>query len=329
MTSLTGMVANVFQLALTRFLMGAGEASSIAPSNAMLSDLYSKERRSFVMGVLATGGTFGTSLAFLVGGWMNLHYGWRSAFYVAGIPGLVVALLFVLTVREPSRGAQEKVSRPASGSFAETMRFLSKSKTYIYLLIGFSISGISVYASSVWSAAFVMRVHHLDSGAAGTFLAVGRLMSLPGYIAGGALAERLARIDERWRVWIAALGCALSAPTTLIFLVANSQTIAFVGLCLSSFFSSLHFGPIMATCISVARVRMRAVSAATLMFCGSLVGQIFGPLAIGYFNDRMVDAFGNLAIRYSMSLGALSTLVAGIFICAASRHVVADTWRAS
>lgn len=329
MTALTGMAANVWQLAFTRFLMGAGEASSLAPSNAMVSDLYGKDKRPFVLAILATGSTVGVSLAYLVGGWVNQHYGWRAAFYVAGIPGILVALLFLFTVKEPRRGAYDRATSGNLSTFAETIRFLAGSRAYVFVLIGFSVMGISVYARSVWSAAFLIRVHHLNSSSAGLFISIGQLMSLPGYLAGGLLAERLGRRDDRWKVWVPALGCALTAPTTLLFLMANARWLAFTGLCLSSFFGALHFGPVLAICLAVAKVRMRAVSSATLMFFANIVGQIVGPLGVGYLNDIMMAAFGDLAIRYSMAVGALCTLIAGGLVWMGSRYISQDSVRAS
>ncbi len=329
MTSLTGLAANLWQLALTRFLMGAGEASSLAPSNALVSDLYPRQRRSFVLGILATGSTFGVSLAYLVGGWMNQHYGWRSAFFVAGLPGILLAILFLLTVREPARGMHEKAESLEKSTFAETILFLARSKAYIFVMIGFGIMGISVHAKSVWSAAFLIRVHHLNSSSAGTLIAIGQLLTLPGYLAGGALAERLGRRDERWKVWVPTLGYVLSVPATILFLLANTSGALFAGLLLSSFFGSLHFGPVLAVCMNVAKVRMRALSTATLMFFGNLIGQIIGPLGVGYLNDIMTSAFGDLAIRYSMSLGALCALIAAGFSLIGSRYVVQDTKRAA
>lgn len=329
MTALTGMAANVWQLALTRFLMGAGEASNVAPANSLVSDLYSKERRSFVLAVAAMGSTIGMSLAFLVGGLMNQHYGWRSAFYVGSIPGIPVAILLLLTVREPVRGAYEKAKAPAQASaFRETMGFLFRSKAYVLVVIGGCMMSIALYAMIIWSAAFLIRVHHLSSEGAGAFVGISQLASLPGYLLGGFLAARLGERDERWRVWIPGLGCALYGLATILFLLPDSRSASFAGLGLASFFAALHFGPVYALCLNVAKLRMRAVSTAIFLLCVNLVGQVIGPLETGYLNDAMTSIFGNTAIRYSMLMGALCAVVAGAFIWISSRYIVQDTRRA-
>jgi len=260
---------------------------------------------------------------------MNQHYGWRSAFYVAGIPGILIAILFLLTVQEPPRGAYDKAKSTDRSTFAETVAYLARSKTYIFVMIGFSIMGISVHAKSVWNAAFLIRVHHLSSSGAGTLIAIAQLVTLPGYLAGGMLAERLGQIDGRWRVWVPAIGYALSAPATVMFLMSDSTATLFAGLCLSSFVGSLHFGPALAVCMNVAKVRMRAVSTAVLMFVGNIIGQIIGPLGVGYLNDVMTSRFGDLAIRYSMTLSALTALVACGITLIGSRYVVQETRHAT
>lgn len=109
MTILTGMVTNLWQLAATRFLMGAGEACGNPPSNSMVADLYAKDRRSMALSILISGSTIGVFLGYLLGGWINECYGWRVVYFVAGAPGLIIALLFWLTVKEPRRGRDRQI----------------------------------------------------------------------------------------------------------------------------------------------------------------------------------------------------------------------------
>ena len=107
MTALTGYVGNIWQLAVARFLMGAGEASCMPPSNAMISDLFRKARRPLALSIFGTANSIAFIALFPIAGWIAQAYGWRMMFLAAGAPGLVLAAIFYLTVREPSRGAQE------------------------------------------------------------------------------------------------------------------------------------------------------------------------------------------------------------------------------
>ena len=135
MTSLTGFVTNVWQLAATRFLMGAGEACGVAPSNAMVSDMFSKARRSLVVAILSSGSSIAFVVFFPIVGWLVDHHGWRATFIAAGIPGMVLALLLFATVREPARAA---AATPQEGreSFIETALFLFRSRAFARTVLG-------------------------------------------------------------------------------------------------------------------------------------------------------------------------------------------------
>ena len=118
MTALTGFVANIWQLALARFLMGAGEACCMPPSNSIISDLFRKARRPLALAIFGTANSIAFIALFPIAGWIADHHGWRTMFVAAGAPGLVLALLFYLTVREPVRGASDEragASRAGAG----------------------------------------------------------------------------------------------------------------------------------------------------------------------------------------------------------------------
>ena len=105
MTALTGYVGNIWQLAAARFLMGAGEAACMPPSNSMIADLFRKARRPLALAIFGTANSIAFIALFPIAGWIAQTHGWRTMFIAAGAPGLVLALLFYLTVKEPVRGA--------------------------------------------------------------------------------------------------------------------------------------------------------------------------------------------------------------------------------
>ena len=113
MTALTGLVANIWQLATTRFLMGAGEACGLAPSNSMVADLFRRPSRPLALAILGAANSFAFIAFFPIVGWIGERHGWRQMFVAAGIPGILLALVFFLTVKEPARGAS-RISRTAS-----------------------------------------------------------------------------------------------------------------------------------------------------------------------------------------------------------------------
>jgi MFS family permease len=330
MTALTGLVQNVWQLALTRFLMGAGEASSIAPSNSMLSDLYARGRRPLVLSVFSCGAGLGTLAGYMMGGWVDQHFGWRAAFYIAGVPGLLMALLFYLTVKEPARGgAEQGMVSLAAGSFLQTLRYLSGSRAYVFMVLGGCMMAVHLYASIIWSPAFLIRVHGLSSAETGAYVGLIRgPLGILGVLAGGVIAVRLGRRDERWRIWAPALACIAAAPAEVMFLFSPTLALSITGLGFASLFTAMHLGPVYAAMLGVARVRMRAVATATFLFFVNLFGQTVGPLGVGYLSDLMIGRYGETAIRYSMLLGAMFSFLAGLLFWQAARHIVQDSRRA-
>ncbi len=331
MTVLTGMVTSLWQLAATRFLMGAGEACGNPPANSMVADLYEKEKRGTAVSILVSGSTIGIFLGYLVGGWLNEFYGWRTVYFIAGVPGLMVAILFWLTVREPARGSTDQGSQALSaGSFRETILFFLQSKTYLFVVIGGCMMAVHIMGNAIWYPAFMERVHGLRSGEIGTYLAVARgPVGIVGIFLGGWLADRLGRRDERWRVWVPALGCLLVVPGEMLFLFSDTLWLSVSGMIVAAFFMALHTGPIYAIVLAVARVRMRATATAIFLFCANMVGQTLGPLGIGYVNDLLQPSLQGQAIRYSLLLGPASAVLACILIWMGSRYVVQDIQKAA
>lgn len=328
MTSLTGFVTNVWQLAATRFLMGAGEACGVAPSNAMVSDMFSKARRSLVVAILSSGSSIAFVVFFPIVGWLVDHHGWRVTFIAAGIPGLVLALLLFATVREPVRAA---ASTPQEGreSFIETAVFLFGSRAFARTVAGGAFMGISLYASSVWNPMFLVRVHGLSLTEVGGVIGPLRgLAGLGGVLFGGWLAGRLGRRDPRWHLATPGIACLLVLPAELVFLLSGPIVPSLAGLAVAQFCTSMHLGPVYAACMGVARPRMRATAAALFLLIANLVGQVLGPLIVGYLNDVLHASYGDLAIRYSLIVGAVCAALGGAVLISASRTLERDSRRA-
>ena len=124
MTALCGAAANYIQLLLYRIGVGVGEAGSNPPSHSMIADLYPPERRATAMAIFGTGINWGILIGFLLGGWINEWFGWRVAFFVVGVPGILLALVFQLTVKEPPRGHSENIGTPVTPpSFGSVVKY--------------------------------------------------------------------------------------------------------------------------------------------------------------------------------------------------------------
>lgn len=331
MTAVTGFVANLWQLGIARFLMGAGEACGLAPSNSMVSDLFREGRRPLALGVLGVASSIAYIAFYPAIGWVGERYGWRAMFTVCGLPGAVLAVLFFLTVREPVRGASE--SRKSSldvDSLAAMVRFLLASRAYVLMLAGAMFMGASAYAGGTWNATFLMRVHHLRLEAVAA--SIGPLQGLfggAGILLGGLLTDVLGRRDERWRLRVPAIACLLVAPAEVLFLLGAGRLAWMTGFALTSLLALAHQAPVFAVAMSVAKVRMRAVAVSMMVLVASLLGQVLGPLLVGILNDRLHASLGDSAVRYSLLLVAVCAVAAAAAFAGAVRFVEHDRLRAA
>jgi MFS family permease len=331
MTCFCGLARGAWQLAFTRFGVGAGEAGGVAPSHSMLSDLFSKEALPRALSIFTVGSRIGVFAGSLVAGYVNQYYGWRAAFLAVGLPGLAVAALFRFTVREPVRGAMEgpKAAKNLL-STEQTILFLLNQRSFVFITIGGTLMGITLYGFSSWTPAFLHRIHHLSSGEIGAYQGiVTGLIGSGGVLLGGFLAERLGKRDVRWRVYVPALACMLCCPFYLLFLFSPSVYAAIFALCLATVCTSAYLGPTYAAYLSVSKIRMRAFASASFLFIGNLIGLGIGSGLVGWLNDQLQPRFGDLAIRYSLVAPGVIALVGGAIFWLASRYIVADIATAS
>lgn len=321
MTAATGMVTNVFQLALTRFLMGAGEAAGIAPSTALLSDRFDKRSRPLALSIMTSGSGIAALVMLPLAGLIAQHHGWRVTYFIAGAVGLAMAALLFLTVPEPARRGGPVIRLP----LGQVWRHLRTRRSFGWVCVAGTLLAIHSYAVLTWTPTFLMRVHDFGPAEAGaSFGPIKGFANIVGVIFGGAVTAWAARRNARWLLWIPAIGAAIAMPAEILFLLSDNLPVAFAGLAVASFAGVIHFGPVYAALTAIVPPSMRATTIALFLFCVNMVGQIVGPLAIGLLNDRWASAYGDDAIRYSMILGGVCALVAAVILAWAARHIAAD-----
>ncbi|WEK46287.1 MAG: MFS transporter [Candidatus Andeanibacterium colombiense] len=335
MTLMTGWVTNIWQLTIARFLMGAGEACGIAPSNSMTADLFRAERRPLVYSIFAMAASISSIVFFPIAGWVGQHYGWRQMFMVIGTPGIFLALIFLLTVREPRRGASEGSLRtmPAGAGrdsshppFWRSVGVLLRSRAYLALLAGGTLMGLNLFASAVWTPTFLSRVHGLSlSEIAATIGPIRGFCGIIGVLLGGLVIDRLGRRAAHWRMTIPAIACALVGPAEAVFALSDAHWLWLGAFAVSGFLLLIHQGPVFAGVMAVADVRMRAVATSVLLFCSAMFGQAVGPLAVGMMNDLLEPSLGDQAIRYSMLMISGTAIFAGLVFWLAGRFIASDS----
>lgn len=328
MTFLCGMAQSVAALALSRVGVGLGESAGTPASQSLVADLFDKDERPRALGIYAIGTYLGVFLGYFIGGWVNQHYGWRMAFYSAGLPGIVLGVVLWLTVAEPKRGALAETFRPEP--LGPTLRFLASQPSFIIVLIGFCLTTYTNYATAAWIPPFLARVHHLTSMQIGTYAGTFKgLAGMAGTLVGGIVVARISRRDDRWKLWAPAIMSGLAGPVFALCMLTPNFEVMVAMLALTSFMVGFHLGPIFAIAQTVARPSMRALASAIILLTATCFGQGVGPLAVGMLNDALKGAYGNDAVRYSLLSAAIATMLGALLFICAARTIRADIQRAA
>lgn len=303
MTAVCGLAQNFWQLALARIGVGIGEAGSSPPSHSMLSDLYPKEQRSSAMSIYALGVYFGIMIGFLVGGFVADQWGWRAAFFVVGLPGLLIALLVRYTMVEPPRGFADGVPPPPRGKVDIKKGFavLWRVRTSRHVVVGVTLTALVGYGTIVWNPAFLIRNHGLTATQVGLFLGpvMGIIGGLGAYV-GGMLADKLAARDMAWNAWIVGLAKLIAVPFVVAFYMIDNTFWALVAYCPAVFLGAFYLGPSFAMIQSLTPLRNRALASAIMLLVLNLFGLGFGPQLIGIVSDLMRDFAGIESLRYAL-----------------------------
>jgi MFS family permease len=328
MTALTSYVTSGLQMAFCRFLMGAGEAAGLAPSQSMIADSFTKARRPLALAILTTASAVDALLFLPLAAYLADLYGWRFAFQVAGISGIVLAALFYFTVREPVRA--QPVNPADKVPLWHAIRTLWRSPAFRAIMIGVSFMGGALYATGTWTTALLTRVHELSITEIGVIVTPARgVAGIVGVLFTGWLTDRLGRRDPRWRFRIPAAASIILAPGYVMMLLSDTPAVWIAGLGITAAFYASFQGPIFAATMALAPDRMKTVAAAIGIFFTGLVGQIIGPLMVGALNDYLAPTFGDHAIRYSMLSVAVCSVAGGLCFLWAGRLALKEGDRSS
>ena len=331
MTALSGMALNIFQLTLARIGVGVGEAGFAPPAHSMIADLYPPERRGTAMGVFTLGIALGILVAYLGGGWIAQNMGWRKAFFIVGIPGVVLALVFRFTVKEPPRGMSE--GRDAGNerfTVLEVARFVARRKSYVHLALAAGLASLNGYAVLSFFPSFLERSHGMNLQQIGIYL--GLIIGIStgiGFVGGGIVADRIAAVDRR-RSLRAIAGALLLGWVFIFPLYLTSDPILVLGLFfIPSVLSNSYLATTFAQVQGLVGLRMRSVASALMLFVINVLGLGVGPQVAGILSDSLQAAYGDDSLRYSLLIVAAITgpWTAWHFLIA-SRHIEGDLARA-
>jgi predicted MFS family arabinose efflux permease len=330
MTALCGAAASFVHLLLARIGVAVGESGCVAPSHSILSDYFRPEDRPAALSIYSAGASVGVFLGLLGGGWLAESYGWRTALVIIGLPGIVVALIVLLTLREPTRGMSLPTHvapvTPAPAHFWSDLGQLLGRRTLLFIALAGGFQSMVTYGVATWLPAFFMRVHGMSASHAGATLAVinGLIAGLGAIVAGGITA-RLSRNDRRWLLWVPTIATVVSTPLYAFAVLTPSVATSLLLLTPAAFLSMMYVGPALAATHGVAGVSLRATGVALTLFVSNLLGIGGGALLVGMVSDAFVAAEPTVSLRY----GLLAVLVANVpatigYLLAASG--VRDDW---
>ncbi len=328
MTAFSGLATGFGTLFLARMGVGIGEAGGAPPSQSLISDYFPPERRAFALGVLYSYMPLGSLVAFLCGGWANEYLGWRAAFLVVGIPGILVALLVRLTLREPIRGASERIVQPSVPlTLPENLRYLLSRPSLRHLALAGALHGVGAFGAAVWMPTYFIRQHGMSSAEIGTWLAlVLGFAGLAGTLLGGHIGDRLVQKtgDARWYPWLICTVILATLPL-LVFVYSLPPVPALLLFIVPTLLQNMMLGPVTATIQNLAGVRRRAMAAAMYLFLTNLIAMGCGPLLVGVISDAFALTLGTDSLRYGLlATMVISTIWAAFHFWMASRELRKD-----
>jgi len=353
MTAVCGAAVNFVMLFISRVGVAVGEAGGSPPSHSLISDYFPKNRRGTAFSIFALGVPFGTALGNFVAGWSRDTFGWRATFFIAGLPGLLLALLMQITIKEPPRGYADRfltlkgrpVPRDAVRSPArapappvfDVFRFLLRKASFVHLSLGTALHSVAWYAGSVFNAPFLIRSHGLTRTDAGFYLGIIAVVAGVGTFAGGLAADRLStrNNDRRWYLWVPGIATLAMVPFHWVTYLHPSMSIAFPAFCVTMLLAAVFFGPSFAMTQALAALRMRSVATSLLLFVQTLIGFGLGPWAVGQISDWLKPAGMSLplvgvvgrdadSLRWGMVIVGLINVWAAAHYLVGARFLLAD-----
>lgn len=300
MTLVMGAAQNFTHLILARLGVGIGEAGAVAPAHSMISDLYPPGQRTSAMATFSVGANIGVLLAFLIGGIIGQILGWRWAFFIAGVPGILLAFVLRYGTEEPAR--VEPGSGTDDGSLLlATLKAIRSDPGLVHAMCGVGLTGIVTFGALAWNPAFLIRVHGLSQAQAGIVLAIGiGLFGGMGTWLSGRLADRLGATDARWRIWLVVIAIVIGKLFAFGFLLFENKFAAIGAFLGAATLAGVFWGPTFAYLHAKVPTEMRPMATAMFLFSFNLVGLGIGPTLIGFMSDMVFADEGAASLRYAL-----------------------------
>ena len=333
MTAVSGLTQNYIQLLLARVGVGVGEAGGSPPAHSMISDIFDRQHRATALSIYSVGIYIGILGGYLLGGWVAEFFGWRLAFFVVGAPGVLLAIVLRLTVREPPRGWSEGSTHHVASAppLAEVAQLLWSRSSFRHIALAASLQAFIIYAIGNWLPSFFLRTYEIGIGQLGTWMALATGFGGGiGSFFGGWLADRLGARDYRWYLWAPASLTILTVPILLVLLTTDSLYFALLLVAPFNFLTAAYLGAVIAVSHNLVGLRMRALTSAILFFTINLIGMGLGPTSVGMLSDLLTGSGVDASLGYAMmAVGVTAAVWACVHYVLATRTVRDDIARRS
>jgi MFS transporter, Spinster family, sphingosine-1-phosphate transporter len=319
-TALSGFAVNYVTLLLARASVGVGEAAYVTIAPSLLADYFPIRQRGRVMAVFFCAIPVGSALGYVVGGLVDKHWGWRNAFFVAGIPGLILALSCLL-LRDPPRGAQDgekpAAQKQSSGfnireTWATWMR-LVENRPYAITVLGYAAYTFAIGGLGFWMPAFLERVRGIPRAEA--TVSFGTIVVVTGFIGtfvGGWMGDFFAKKSKQAYLWVSAVATLIAAPLVWEALTAASYSTYTVCMIAAQLCMFLSTGPINAAIVNLVIASERATAIALSVFAIHALGDVISPPLIGAISDK-------LSLEQAVKVVPVAVLIGGIIWVFAAR----------
>jgi predicted MFS family arabinose efflux permease len=298
------VISGFVMLLICRVLVGVGEAGCTPPANSIIADYYPPHRRSTALGYYAMGVTAGTLSANLIGGPVADAYGWRTAFIAIGLAGIVIAVLFRLTVKEPPRGFSDPPGavRPKRATFGEALKELGSKKSFWLMATGATLASFCGYGITTFQTSFLMRTHGVTlTEATLQFNVPSAFAASIGVLLTGWIAEKVVKTRPNAIAWLPAVGLIACVPFYVVGFSSDDRWVALICICIGAGIKYGYLASQYTIGQGVVGARTRATATAILLFIVNLLGYGAGPPFIGFVSDILFNqqaaaaGFGDLA----------------------------------
>jgi predicted MFS family arabinose efflux permease len=334
LSALCGLAGNFTQLLLVRVGVGVAESGCSPPAHSLISDYFPASQRTSALSVYSCGTSVGYLLAAIGGGYVAQHWGWRTACAMVGLPGVGIALLIKLCIHEPPRESPAPrvfALRAEGQEVIAVAKSLLLDRPILHMVLGVTLGGFGAYGFYAFIPAYYSRAFGLDYASIGVIvgLAGGAAVGF-GIVAGGFIADFLARTDARWYALVPAAGTLLAVPLYGLSLTHPNATSAGWLLAIAGFFQYASLGPTFGVVQNVVDPRRRATATAILYILLNVFSLGCGPLFAGWAIDRFASTEFRRFVDVPFAVlcpGGIAPSSAGAVVAAACHATLASATR--